>query len=100
MGGYPGFGFPPFGYPWPYGAFPGMAGGAASPGGTGAQQRFQGRIKSFNQEKGYGFIESAGQPNVWARRLSAQGPCWGTGSWRNGDFHGGDEQAKHASGSG
>merc|ERR1712217_866350 len=53
--GYPGF-FA-YGYPWPY-AYPSTTAAAAPPADS-SNTRFQGRIKSFNAEKGYGFIESA-----------------------------------------
>jgi len=62
--GYPGFGYSPFGFPMPYGypgyGYPGYGAqpaAAAAPKDDG-KKRFQGRVKSFNTEKGYGFIES------------------------------------------
>jgi len=58
-----GYGFPFAGYPWPYG-FPGMAQAGAA---GGAGQKFQGRIKSFNQEKGYGFIDSSDAHRIYGR---------------------------------
>jgi cold shock CspA family protein len=61
--GYPSFGYPgfmPYGYPWPYGGYPSVpTPAAATPAADPSSTRFQGRIKSFNAEKGYGFIESA-----------------------------------------
>jgi cold shock CspA family protein len=56
-------GYPPFAapYPWPglggFSGFPFMVPGMPP---LAATERYQGRIKSFNTEKGFGFIESAG----------------------------------------
>jgi len=62
--GYPwpmlgGFGFPPMVPQWPggYPVPPFMMDG--STGGAGATARYRGRIKSFNPEKGFGFIDCA-----------------------------------------
>lgn len=53
--GYP-MGYP--GYPWPYG-YGGMMGGAQPTAAVSSdEKRFTGVIKSFNPEKGFGFIES------------------------------------------
>merc|ERR1719401_1870161 len=60
--GYPSMSYPgffPYGYSWPY-AYPSVpTPAAAAPPADSSSTRFQGRIKSFNAEKGYGFIESA-----------------------------------------
>jgi len=60
--GFPSLGYPgffPYGYSWPY-AHPSVpTPAAAAPPADSSSTRFQGRIKSFNAEKGYGFIESA-----------------------------------------
>merc|ERR1711904_108427 len=56
--GYP-MGYP--GYPWPYG-YGNMMSGArptTAPAASSAETRYTGSIKSFNSDKGYGFIESA-----------------------------------------
>lgn len=66
MPGYPAYpyGFSPFGYGWPYAGygFPAMpnpaVAAAAQEAASGGTKRYQGRIKSFNAEKGYGFVES------------------------------------------
>jgi len=56
-------GYPPFAapYPWPglggFSGFPFMVPGMPP---LANSERYQGRIKSFNTEKGFGFIESAG----------------------------------------
>jgi len=66
------------GLPWPYGpgGYPGFAApaaaaaamqGGAGPAFGGAGKRFQGCIKSFNTEKGYGFIESRDAYGVYGR---------------------------------
>lgn len=57
MGAYPGF--PPLGYPFGVG---GGAGGVPPPYGV-----LQGRIKSFNADKGYGFIESGAAMALYGR---------------------------------
>lgn len=75
MGGYPGYGGYPFGYPWQammaaqaYGyGMPGAAHGAQAAAPVAADKRFTGRIKSYNTEKGYGFIESSDATAVYGR---------------------------------
>lgn len=62
MGGYPGF-FNPYGYMAAYGYGSAAYGGhpgynATSAAAAQGPRKLQGRIKSFNAEKGYGFIES------------------------------------------
>jgi len=60
--GYPSFGFSPYGmYPFGYPGYGAYAAAATAGAATVAATagRFTGRIKSFNQEKGYGFIESS-----------------------------------------
>jgi len=72
-GGYPGYGYPfgmqqMYGYAAAYGGYPGYGGAApAAPPAQGGSDRFQGRIKSFNVEKGYGFVESAQATQVYGR---------------------------------
>lgn len=75
-GGYPGYGYPFGGFPQmynpyaaAYGGYPGYGGAAApaAPPAQGGSDRFQGRIKSFNAEKGYGFVESAQATQVYGR---------------------------------
>lgn len=70
--GYPSFGFSPYGmYPFGYPGYAGAAQMQAAIASAGAAQnkdgRFTGRIKSFNQEKGYGFIESTDSYAVHGR---------------------------------
>jgi len=77
MGGMPGGGMPsggmPFGFPAAarpaFPGFPGMAGfpGAMMPGLGAATGRFQGHVKSFNVQKGFGFIECPEAHQVYGR---------------------------------
>lgn len=68
--GYPSFGFSPYGmYPFGYPGYGAYAAAATAVAANAAATagRFTGRIKSFNQEKGYGFIESSESFQVHGR---------------------------------
>merc|ERR1711959_319227 len=56
--------------PWMYGGYGygnyGM-GGAAAGGAQGGEKRYTGRIKSYNAEKGYGFLDSDEAKQVYGR---------------------------------
>merc|ERR1712118_631232 len=59
-------GYPFGGYPWGYGSY-GYGYGQTAATGDAKDRRFTGRIKSFNTEKGYGFIESPEAYQVYGR---------------------------------